>query len=167
MKTIAFMILLLSGSAFAQQPPTNSPLLDHLAGHWVLRGTLAGKQTTHDVDADWILDHHYLRIRETSREKNSSGKPQYEALVIIGWNPKPQTYVAIWLDVYGGMGTESMGVAQKQESSLPFVFKDKKGEIDFTNDFIYNQKTDSWEWELDNVVNGEHKPFGRVKLTRK
>src|SRR5208282_4812975 len=41
----------------AQQPPVQSPLLDHLAGKWVLQGTIAGQETTHDVDADWVLDH--------------------------------------------------------------------------------------------------------------
>ncbi len=28
------------------------PLLDHMTGQWVLQGTIAGKQTTHDITAD-------------------------------------------------------------------------------------------------------------------
>jgi hypothetical protein len=39
-------------TASAQQPPVNSPLLDHFAGKWVLRGTVAGQPTTHDVEAE-------------------------------------------------------------------------------------------------------------------
>ncbi len=76
--------ILLTATAAAQQPPLSSPLLDHLLGHWVLRGEIAGKQTTHDVDADWVIQHHYLRLHEVSREKDAKGQPQYEATVFIG-----------------------------------------------------------------------------------
>ena len=54
------------------QPVTDS-LLDNLSGTWVLRGTLAGKQTTHDITSDWILGRQYLQIRERSRENDSKG----------------------------------------------------------------------------------------------
>jgi hypothetical protein len=30
-------------------------LLDHLAGQWILQGTIAGKRTTHDVQVEWVL----------------------------------------------------------------------------------------------------------------
>lgn len=86
------LAVLLTPFACAQQAPMNSPLLDHLAGQWVLSGTIAGGPVTHDVDADWVLDHHYLRIHEVSRDKNDQGKPKYEALVFIGWNEKPKQY---------------------------------------------------------------------------
>jgi hypothetical protein len=163
---IAFVALQVT--ALGQQPPVNSPLLEHLAGDWVLRGTVAGKPTTHDVHAEWVLDHHYLQVHEISREKTSSGKPQYEAMVYIAWNEKPkQHYSCAWLDVYGGLAQESIGLAVLKENELPFVFKDEGGETNFTNDFLYDPKTDSWEWRMDNVEKGASKPFARVKLTRK
>lgn len=163
----AAVVTLLAGAAFAQQPPVNSPLLNHLAGDWVLRGTLANKATVHDVHAEWILDHHYLCIHEVSREKNSRGGPAYEAQVTIAWNKHPPHYSGIWLDVYGGFAAESVGLADVKENELPFVFKNEKGTTEFTNDFLYDPKTDSWEWRLDNVENGKATPFGRVTLTRK
>jgi len=46
------------------------------------------------------------------------------------------------------------------------VWRDANGGIGFTNDFLYDPKTDSWQWIMDNVTNGTHKPFGRVTLTR-
>ncbi len=78
-KATTLVMLLFSFSVFAsfpvwgQQKPPNSPLLDHLSGKWTLRGTVAGQQT---IDADWVLDHHDLRIHEISREKDSNGKPK-------------------------------------------------------------------------------------------
>ena len=50
---------------------------------------------------------------------------------------------------------------------IPFIFKDEHGEVEFNNDFIYDAKTDTWQWIMDNVDKGVIKPFGRVKLVRK
>ena len=158
--------LALPGIAAAQQPPLNSPLLDHLAGKWVLQGTIAGKQTTHDVEAEWVLDHHYLRIDEISREKDSKGKPQYQATIYIAWNEDTKTFAAVWLDDYGGLEPVSIGVASPKDNEFAFIFKDEKGAISFSNDFIYDPSANTWEWRMDNVDKGVAKPFGRVKLAR-
>lgn len=73
-----------SGLALGQSQPSDpSSLLDHLAGNWVLRGKIAGKQTTHDVQGHWILRHEYLELHEISREKNSQGEPAYEATILV------------------------------------------------------------------------------------
>lgn len=166
-KFAVFALVLVSLATAAQQPTLASPLLDHLTGHWVLRGTIAGKQTTHDVDAEWLIQHQYLRLHEVSHEQNAKGQPHYEAMIFIGWNETPKTYTCVWLDVYGGASISSLGMADPRENELPFVFKDDRGEVSFHNNFIYNSTTDTWEWHMDNVDKGVAKPFGRVKLARK
>jgi hypothetical protein len=163
-KLLLLLILGLAAPALAQQPAVNSPLLDHLVGKWVLQGTMAGQATTHDVNAEWVLAHHYLLIHEVSRQKNANGEPQYQATIYIGWNETTKTYACVWLDDYGGLNTTSIGVANPTENELPFIFKDEKGEVDFKNDFVYDAKSGTWEWRLDNITNGVAKPFGRVKL---
>src|SRR5579872_4632366 len=55
LKAAAFLTIGV-GLAFGQQPTFHDPLLDHLAGNWVLQGTIAGKETTHDVEAAWVLN---------------------------------------------------------------------------------------------------------------
>ena len=150
----------------AQEAPINSALLDHLAGRWVLQGTIAGQQTTHDVDAAWVLDHHYLRIHEISRAKNAQGKPAYEATVYVGWNDGPKKFAAVWLDVYGGLAAESIGVADAKENELFFNFRDEKGEPVDSNDFVFDPQTDTWQWKIDNYDKGVAKPFARVTLRR-
>jgi hypothetical protein len=165
LKTFLMILALCAASAgAAQQPPVKSPLLDHLVGKWVLQGTIAGQATTHDVDVQWVMDRHYLRLHEVSREKNPKSQPQYEATIYIAWNEPTKQYAAIWLDVYGGMTAESIGLADPKENELPFIFKDDKGAVSFSNDFVYDVTADTWEWRMDNVVNGVAKPFGRVKL---
>lgn len=160
-----FAILVVS-AASAQRPPVESLLLDHLAGDWDLQGTIAGKQTTHDVTAEWVANHQYLRLHEVSREKAADGNPQYNAFIHIGWNEKDKTYSIIWLDNFWGIEPESIGAAVPKENELPFVWKNEKGTLSFSNDFLYDPKTDSWLWTMNNIVNGTKKPFGTVKLTR-
>ena len=50
--------------------------------------------------------------------------------------------------------------------SLLSVFTDEHGETSFTNTFIYDPKTNTWDNRLDNVVKGEAKPFARFKVTK-
>lgn len=54
--------------AGAEPPAGDDPWLSRLVGHWVLEGRIAGKDTTHDVDAEWVLNHLYVRLHEVSRE---------------------------------------------------------------------------------------------------
>ncbi|MGD0757978.1 MAG: hypothetical protein ABR921_03650 [Candidatus Sulfotelmatobacter sp.] len=126
MKPLIILATILAAlTVTAQEAPVNSPLLDHLAGKWLLQGTVGKQSVTHDLDAEWVLQHHYLRFHEVSREKNDKGDPQYEATVFVGWNEKTRQYSCVWLDVYGGLTSESIGVAdpkkkRKRMSSLSF-----------------------------------------------
>jgi hypothetical protein len=168
---LVLSMLLFSVFALAQQPPVNSPLLDHLVGNWVMEGTMAREHRIDDVQAEWVLDHHYLRIHEKARTKNSKGQ-LYEAFIHIAWNDEKwpggqKRYSCAWLDVWGGLSEASLGVAIPKDNELPFIFKNEKGEPDFSNVFVYDPATDTWEWRLDNIDKGQLKPFGRMKLTRK
>ena len=167
MKRIVLMVVLFAASmTMGQQAPVNSPLLDHLAGKWVMQGNVGKQAATHDFDAEWALHHHYLRFRETSRDKNDKGEPNYDATVFIGWNEKTKQYACVWLDVYGGLTVASIGVATPKENELAFIFTNEHGETSFTNTFIYDAKTNTWDNRLDNVVKGVAQPVARFKLTQ-
>jgi hypothetical protein len=167
MKKLGILVTLFASlTTMAQQSPVNSPLLDHLAGKWLLQGTVGKQVVAHDLDAQWVLQHYYLRFNEVSREKNDKHDPQYEATVFIGWNEKTKQYACVWLDVYGGATPESIGLATPKENELDFVFTNEHGETSFTNTYIYDPKSDTWENRLDNIVKGEAKPFARFKLTK-
>ena len=164
---LALCFMACSGICLAA--PIKDPLLEGLVGKWVLRGTLAGKQTTHDVVTEWFLNHQYLRIHEISRELNNRGQPQYEAVVIIGWDETAMEYQCLWLDSTGGGGLTAQGIAHGKRSgdAIPFLFQERDGSISFNNTFLYDNTNHSWSWQLDNIQNGKAIPFGRVKLTRK
>jgi hypothetical protein len=53
MKQLVILATILAAlTVMAQQPPVNSPLLDHLAGKWLLRGTVGKQPVTHELDAE-------------------------------------------------------------------------------------------------------------------
>lgn len=166
MLTSSVVLLFCAAIALAQQPTVNSPLLDHLLGKWVLTGNTEGNPTLHDVEAEWVLGHHYLRIHEISRVKNANREPDYEADVYIAWDEHSKQYACAWLDVFGGLSAQSIGVAAPEKNKIPFIFHDPKGVLNFENDFVYYPKTDTWQWVLDGVTNGVHKPFARYQLKR-
>lgn len=153
-------------------PAQNQPLqplvlLDHLTGNWVLKGTIGGKQTTHDVQASWVLHHEYLQIHEISREKNADGQAAYEAIVLIGWDPKADQYTCLWLDSTSGAGL-SNNVACKAtpaRDSIPFVFAIGPSESIHTT-FTFGQATGAWRWIIDDIKDGKADRFADVELSR-
>ncbi len=160
------LIFLTAFSVLAQQPTFNDSLLEHIIGKWILRGTIAGQQTIHDVEAEWVLNHQYVKIHEISREKNEKGLPAYEANVYIGWDQQSSEYACVWLDDYGNVNSQSLATAKRSGDEIPFLFKYKDGST-FHTTFAYNQKNDFWEWRMDAEKDGAVKPFARVKLTKK
>lgn len=149
------------------QPAAPDKLLDHLAGKWVLEGAIAGKQTTHDIEATWLLNHEYLQIHEVSREKNPAGSPAYEAIVLAGWDAKTQEYDLLWLDTTSGGGLSGRGIGRGKQSddAIPFLIVISPAESLHTT-FKYDAKSDTWQWLIDDVSNGRSDHFADVKLTR-
>ena len=161
--------LMARGHVAARPAATDDVWLGRLVGHWVLRGQLAGKNTTHDVDAEWVLNRLYVRLHEVSREKEADGRPAYEAIIYVCRDPASGEYAALWMDTTaaGAFAPEGTGRAKPDGDSLPFVFKDAHGEVSFRNTFAYDAQHTSWTWALDNIDHGAAKPFGRVTLTRR
>jgi len=172
MKTnIAILTLLFmtSFSASAQAPTRKDFLLDRLTGSWILQGTIAGHQTTHDIESEWVLNHEYLRLHETSHEKNVQGQPAYEAIVFIEWDESSNEYRCLWLDSTGGGGLSApIALGKRGNDEIAFLFRDKdEKDSGVHTTFAYSRDTDTWSWLIDNEDGGKLTSFARVKLTRK
>jgi hypothetical protein len=168
MKTIlkvAACFIFSAGFVFGQQPAVHDPLLDQMTGNWVLQGTIMGQENTHDIAAEWVLGHQFVRIHEVSREKNAQGQPDYEAMAFVGWDQPTGDYVCAWLDTYGGMTPATFGRGKRDGNEIHFLFKDKDSV--FHTRFIYHKETSTWEWRMDSEEKGTTKPFLRAKLTKK
>ena len=165
---ILALLFMTSFSASAQEPARKEPLLDRLAGNWILQGTIAGHETTHDIESEWVLNHEYLRIHEASREKNAQGQPAYEAIVLIEWNESSNEYRCLWLDSTGGGGLLVPAAPGKRgNDEIAFLFKDKDKDSGVRTTFAYSRGADTWNWLIDNEYGGKLTSFARVKLTRK
>lgn len=151
--------------ALAQQPSANDALLDAMTGKWVLTGTVRGKPTTHDVEADWVLNHQFVRLHEVSREKTAAGAPQYDAWIFVGWDDTQKLYIIHWLDVYGG-GYSGRGKGKRDGNSIPFLFHYENDNTDFQNTFVWDEKAKTWQWNMDGVRDGKLSPFARLTLKR-
>jgi hypothetical protein len=91
---LCLVLLVIAGRLPGQSLPPDS-LFDRLVGHWVLRGTIARHETTHDVTFEWMLGREYVQMHEVSREHSANGTPAYEAVVLFGRDPHTGEYGAV------------------------------------------------------------------------
>ena len=77
----AVAIIALLGSSVAAQTPTewHDDLVDHMVGTWKMEGHVMGQAAHHEVKADWVLTHQFLRLHEKTIAMASGGERQYEA----------------------------------------------------------------------------------------
>ena len=170
MKTYFYLfslIIIASVPLCGQGLPADS-LFDRLIGHWVLNGTIAHQQTTHDVTFEWMLGREYVQMHEVSREQSPVGGPAYEAVVLFSRDPQSGVYACLWMDNTGSAAFDSQGIGRGVVAgdSVAFLFRYSSTDI-FHTTFVYNQMTDIWQWHMDNDSAGVRKPFARVKLTRR
>ncbi len=169
MRTVLFVTAvcwLLALPVAAAEQHFEDALLDRLVGNWVMTGTIAGGAITHDLVAEWVLGHQYLRFHEVAREKDSSGAPAYEAIVFIGWDKPTGRYACLWLDVTGTSNFAPVGYAKPDGEKLAFDFDMGTDGIIHTT-FVYRREADSWDWLVDMENGDEIRPFARVSLARR
>jgi hypothetical protein len=164
-RKLAAALCFISTPALAQQATFTDPLVNHLAGKWVLTGQMDKGPVTHDVTAGWVLAHQYLELHEVSRERNKDGSPAYQALVHIGWDAKKKIYDCVWLDDYGSISTQSLGYATPDGSRIAFVFQDRDDPGRFHTTFTWHPQNGSWTMDMDQVTDGKSTPFARTTLT--
>ena len=161
------VVLAWTGASMAPAQTSRPPveLLDRIVGGWVLEGTIAGKTTTHDVVASWVLNRQYIQLHEVSRERDAQGRPAYEALVYLTWESARGEYSCLWLDSTSNVGLSNgvVGRATPSGDELRLLFKFADGSTLHTT-FAYDRKADSWEWKMDSEEKGQLAPFARVTL---
>jgi hypothetical protein len=160
------LVYLSSRAVSAQQPTFQSALLDRLTGSWVLRGVVAGSKTIHDIQAEWVLNHQYVRFQETSREKNAQGQPLYAADVYFGWNEAKHEYACIWLDINGGITTQIIGHGKPGAPNDLVLLFDEGDSSFFHTVFSYDEADRTWQMRMDEEKDGKLNPFARAKLSR-
>ena len=160
-----FFAGLISPCLSAQTAEWHDDLVDHLSGNWKLEGPVMGHVGHHDVQAEWVLNHQFLRIHE----KTSAGAPadehRYEATWFLGYDPVSERYVLHLMDVFGARFSESLGYGTRDGNAIRFVFEYPDGPFHTT--FRWSPESGTWQWLMEQKnKEGKWTQFADLKLTR-
>ncbi len=163
---IALPIALVSGRSGAQTPAEwRDALVDHMAGTWKLDGQLVGRAAHHEVQAEWVLNHQFLRIHEKTDADAPASEQRYEATWFLGYDPVSERYVLHLLDVFGARFSETLGYGVRDGNTIRFVFEYPDGPFHTT--FRWSPEKDSWQWVMEQKdKDGKWTNFADLKLTR-
>jgi hypothetical protein len=140
-------------------------LVDHMIGKWKLAGQVMGRDAHHDVDAEWVLDHQFVRIHEKTSADAPAAEKRYEAIWFLGFDQVSERYVLHLLDVFGARFSETLGYAARDGNTLRFVFEYPDGPFHTT--YQWSPEKDAWQWLMTQKdKNGKWTAFGDFTLTR-
>jgi hypothetical protein len=141
---IALLIILLSALSPAQTSAEwRDDLVDDLAGTWKLEGRVLGRAAHHDVQAEWVLNHQFLRIHEKTAATAPPAENRYEAIWFLGYDAISERYVLHLLDVFGGRYSEALGYGTRDGNAIRFVFEYPDGPFHTT--FRWSEEKDTWQ----------------------
>ena len=173
MKT-SFVLLLLMAVLIALTPVRSGAqapaewrddLVDHMTGDWKLEGQVMGREAHHEVQAEWVLNHRFLRIHEKTEAGAPSSEHRYEATWFLGYDPVSERYVLHLLDVFGGRFSETLGYGTRDGNAIRFVFEYPDGPFHTT--YRWSAEKDTWQWLMEQKdKDGKWTNFSDLKLTR-
>ncbi len=160
------LVVLIGGPAVAQQPaPWQDGLVDHLSGTWKVEGQVLGHDARHEVQADWVLNHQFLRIHEKTAATAPKTERPYEATWFLGYDPVSEKYVLHLMDIYGARYSETLGWGWQDGNQIKFVFEYPDGPFHTT--FRWNPESGTWQWLMEQKgKDGKWAPFAELKLTK-
>jgi hypothetical protein len=153
MKSILLLSLLclalLPSSSRGQTLPGEwrDDLVGHMRGAWKLEGQVMGRDAHHDVQAEWVLHHQFLRVHEKTSADAPPGEKPYEAIWLIGYDPVSERYVVHLLDVFGARYSETPGYGAREGNTIRFVFEYPDGPFHTT--FRWSPAHNTWQWLLE------------------
>jgi len=113
------------------------------------------------MEAKWVLQHHFLQLHM----KDVANPPRYEALVMIGYDPAEERYVAHWMDIYGGR-LSAMGHGRREGNSIEFQFDYPDGP--FYNTFNWLPGEQGWTMNLESTdKDGKRVFFAEDRVRRR
>jgi hypothetical protein len=163
--SLAVLIIAASIVATAQTPAWHDDLVDRMVGDWKMEGPVMGKTGHHDVQAEWVLSHQFLRIHEKTAAGAPADEHKYEATWFLGYDPVSDRYVLHLLDVFGARFSETLGYGTRDGDAIQFIFEYPDGPFHTT--FRWSAQKNSWEWLMEQKnKEGKWTSFANLTLTR-
>jgi len=163
----AFAFLCLTAICVSAQvaPPWQDPLVDHLAGSWKVEGSVMGHDAHHSLQAEWVLNHQFLRMHEQTSATAPKSEHPYEAVWFLGYDTVSDRYVLHLMDVFGARFSETLGYGVREGNQIRFVFEYPDGPFHTT--YIWNPENGTWEWQMDQKrADGKWSAFADLKLVK-
>lgn len=111
--------------------------LDNLVGDWEVIREHDGEISRHALRAEWILNRQFLKLHM----RHQAEPPEYEAIVLIGYDGESKEYVAHWCDIFGAKFS-AVGRGARTGDSVEFVFEYLDGP--FYNTFTWDAEAKGW-----------------------
>jgi hypothetical protein len=171
--TLITLITFVASCSFAQTVRDTTTrfhddLLNNLVGKWDVSATVHGQKFTLDREAEWVMNHQYLRIYEKSREVIPWLKVPFERTIFIGYNHRSKRYLVYELTVHGGDGPiepEGFSYGDRTGNELKVVLKGP--EIVVHQTFTWEPASESWHFQGRRVIEGkEQEPHVHQKAVR-
>lgn len=118
-------------------------LLDRLVGKWKVTGTVHGSPSTQTLDAEWVLNHQFLRIHQKSAESVAGTNVPYEGVFFIGYDDESNRYIAHLMNVFGGRDSETLGYGQRNVNEIKLVFTSLDATV--ASSFTWKPKSGVWD----------------------
>ena len=159
-------VLVFSQIASAQVPQDwRDPLVDHLSGTWKVEGNVMGREAHHELQAEWVLNHQFLRMHEKTAASAAKDEHAYEAWWFLGYDAVSERYVLHLMDIFGARYSESLGYGTREGNEIRFVFEYPDGPFHTTYRWIPGSGT--WEWLMEQKRgDGKWSSFADLKLTK-
>ena len=166
-----FWVLLLLWQIFLNFPVAQVPaewhdeFVDHLTGNWKIEGQVLGREAHHEVAAEWVLNHQFLRLHEKTLASAPVSESRYEAIWFLGYDSTSERYVLHLFDIFGTRYSEILGFGTRDGNSIRFVFEYPDGP--FHNTYRWFPDNGSWQWLLEEKnKQGKWITFADFKLTK-
>ena len=159
------LAVLLSAPSNAQTAAWHDDLIEHMSGTWLLEGNVAGQTAHHEVKAEWVLDHQFLRIEEKTSANAPASERRYDAIWFLGYDAISERCVLHLLDTFGGRFSETLGYGVREGNTIRFVFEYPDGP--FHNTWRWSPAQNAWQWLMEQKdKDGKWTTFADLKLTR-
>jgi hypothetical protein len=139
--------------------------LQRLVGTWILTGAMGATQLRQKVEAQWVIQGHFLRVHCMQDGPEPQEEAPYEAVYMLGYDSQSGEYVMHLFDTFGAGYSRTVGVGKRRGDTVEFTFEYPQGL--FSNTFTWDGDSGQWEMLLrQREPSGGWKTFATKSLVR-
>jgi hypothetical protein len=145
----AILIALATLRSYAQTPGEwHDDLVEHMTGSGKGRGQIMGRDAHHEIQAEWVLNHMFLRIHESTSTDAPGSEKRYEAIWFLGYDPVSEKYVLHLFDVFETRFSETLGYGTRDGNFIHFTFEYPDGPFHTTFRWL-PENGGGWQWLME------------------